>query len=128
MGSPEGAGAPADGAQGERRRSGPGPRGRFGRRRGGKGPREGQPGQQGQAGTAESSGESAAPVDPDAVIPVYSRRAFRIDEHLKRLLKDKAVSEDDERRGQDDVQRLTDRVVAEIDRLVQSKEAEVLAV
>jgi 23S rRNA pseudouridine2605 synthase len=75
MGSPEGAGAPADGAQGERRRSGPGPRGRFGRRRGGKGPREGQPGQQGQAGTAESSGESAAPVDPDAVIPVYSRQA-----------------------------------------------------
>lgn len=49
-------------------------------------------------------------------------------EQLKRLLKDKAVSEDDERRGQDDVQRLTDRVVAEIDRLVQSKEAEVLAV
>lgn len=49
-------------------------------------------------------------------------------EQLKRLLKDKAVSEDDERRGQEDVQRLTDRVVAEIDRLVQSKEAEVLAV
>ena len=49
-------------------------------------------------------------------------------EQLKRLLKEKAVSEDDERRGQDDVQRLTDRVVAEVDRLVQSKEAEVLAV
>jgi ribosome recycling factor len=49
-------------------------------------------------------------------------------EHLKRLLKDKAVSEDDERRGQDEVQRLTDRVVSEIDRLVQSKEAEVMAV
>jgi ribosome recycling factor len=49
-------------------------------------------------------------------------------EQLKRLLKDKAISEDDERRGQEDVQRLTDRVVAEVDRLVQSKEAEVLAV
>ncbi len=49
-------------------------------------------------------------------------------EHLKKLLKDKAVSEDDERRAQDEVQRLTDRVVAEIDRLVQAKEAEVLAV
>ena len=49
-------------------------------------------------------------------------------EQLKRLLKDKAVSEDDERRGQDDVQRLTDRVVAEVDRLVQAKEAEVMAV
>jgi ribosome recycling factor len=49
-------------------------------------------------------------------------------DHLKKLLKDKAVSEDDERRAQDDVQRLTDRVVAEVDRLVQAKEAEILAV
>jgi ribosome recycling factor len=49
-------------------------------------------------------------------------------EHLKRLLKDKAVSEDDERRAQDEVQRLTDRVVAEVDRLVHAKEADVLAV
>jgi ribosome recycling factor len=49
-------------------------------------------------------------------------------EHLKRLLKDKEVSEDDERRAQDDVQRLTDRTVAEIDRLVQAKEADILAV
>jgi ribosome recycling factor len=49
-------------------------------------------------------------------------------EHLKKLLKDKAVSEDDERRAQDDVQRLTDRVIAEVDRLVQGKEAEILAV
>ena len=49
-------------------------------------------------------------------------------DQLKRLLKDKAISEDEERRGQDEVQRLTDRVVAEIDRLVQAKEADVLAV
>ena len=49
-------------------------------------------------------------------------------DHLKRLLKDKEVSEDDERRAQDEVQRLTDRVIAEIDRLVHQKEAEVLAV
>ena len=49
-------------------------------------------------------------------------------EHLKRLLKDKLASEDDERRAQDEVQRLTDRVIAEVDRLVQAKEAEVLAV
>jgi ribosome recycling factor len=49
-------------------------------------------------------------------------------EQLKRLLKDKLVSEDDERRAQEDVQRLTDRVIAEVDRLVQAKEAEVLAV
>ena len=49
-------------------------------------------------------------------------------EHLKRLLKDKLASEDDERRAQDEVQRLTDRTIAEIDRLVQGKEAEVMAV
>jgi ribosome recycling factor len=49
-------------------------------------------------------------------------------EHLKKLLKDKEVSEDDERRAQDEVQRLTDRTIAEIDRLVHGKEAEVMAV
>jgi ribosome recycling factor len=49
-------------------------------------------------------------------------------EHLKRLLKDKQVTEDDERRAQDEVQRLTDRTVAEIDRVVHAKEADILAV
>jgi ribosome recycling factor len=49
-------------------------------------------------------------------------------EHLKKLLKDKQVAEDEERRAQDDVQRLTDRTVSEIDKLVHAKEAEVLAV
>ena len=49
-------------------------------------------------------------------------------EHLKKLLKDKEVSEDDERRAQEQIQRLTDRVIAEIDRLVHGKEAEVMAV
>jgi ribosome recycling factor len=49
-------------------------------------------------------------------------------EHLKKLLKDKEASEDEERRAQDEVQRLTDRTIAEIDRLVQAKEAEVMAV
>ena len=49
-------------------------------------------------------------------------------DHLKKLLKDKQVPEDEEKRAQDEVQRLTDRVVAEIDRLVHAKEAEVLAV
>ena len=49
-------------------------------------------------------------------------------EQLKRQLKDKTISEDDDRRCQEEVQRLTDRVVADIDRLVQAKEAEVMAV
>ena len=49
-------------------------------------------------------------------------------EHLKKMLKDKKTNEDEERRAQDDVQKLTDRTVTEIDKLVHAKEAEVLAV
>ena len=49
-------------------------------------------------------------------------------EHLKRLLKDKLATEDEERRAQDEVQKLTDRTIAEIDRLVAGKEAEIMAV
>jgi ribosome recycling factor len=49
-------------------------------------------------------------------------------EHAKRLLKDKAITEDEERRSLDEMQKLTDRTVAEIDKLVASKEAEILAV
>ena len=47
---------------------------------------------------------------------------------LKESLKKKEISEEDERRAQDDVQKLTDRHVAEIDKMLQHKEAELLAV
>ena len=47
---------------------------------------------------------------------------------FKRLVKDKAISEDDERRAQDVVQKLTDRCVAEIDKMVIQKEAEIMTV
>ena len=47
---------------------------------------------------------------------------------LKEALKKKEISEDDERRAQEDVQKLTDRNVAEVDRMLQHKEAELLAV
>ena len=49
-------------------------------------------------------------------------------EHLKRLLKDKEVAEDDERRAQDEIQKLTDRCIAEIDKLLASKEQEIMTV
>jgi ribosome recycling factor len=49
-------------------------------------------------------------------------------EHLKKLLKDKLATEDEERRAQDDVQKLTDRTIAQIDQVVHGKEQEVLAV
>jgi ribosome recycling factor len=48
--------------------------------------------------------------------------------HLKDLLKQKKVAEDEERRAQDEVQKLTDRSIAEIDKLLQQKEAELMAV
>jgi ribosome recycling factor len=63
----------------------------------------------------------------DSRIAVRSVRR-EANEHLKKLLKDKLASEDDERRAQDEVQRMTDRTIAEIDKLVQGKEAEVMAV
>jgi ribosome recycling factor len=49
-------------------------------------------------------------------------------EHLKKMLKDKAVGEDEERRAQEDIQKLTDRFVAEIDKALQAKEADLIAV
>ena len=48
--------------------------------------------------------------------------------HLKEALRNKEVSENDERRAQDDVQKLTDRSIGEIDKLLQQKETELMAV
>jgi len=48
--------------------------------------------------------------------------------HLKDMLKKKEVPEDQERKAQDDVQKLTDRYIAEIDKILQQKEADLLAV
>ncbi len=49
-------------------------------------------------------------------------------DQLKKLVKDKAISEDDERRGQDDIQKLTDKNVTRIDELVAKKEAEIMTI
>jgi ribosome recycling factor len=47
---------------------------------------------------------------------------------LKGLLKDKEISEDDERRVQDEIQKLTDRFVSEIDQALAAKEVDLMAV
>jgi len=47
---------------------------------------------------------------------------------LKDLLKQKKVAEDEERRAQDDVQKLTDRYIADIEKAVQAKEADLMAI
>ncbi|MDO9150982.1 MAG: ribosome recycling factor [Methylotenera sp.] len=47
---------------------------------------------------------------------------------LKKLIKDKAISEDDERRAQDEIQKATDKAVAEVDKMLQVKETDLMAV
>jgi ribosome recycling factor len=47
---------------------------------------------------------------------------------LKELLKKKSIAEDEERRAQEEIQKLTDRHIAEIDKALQAKEAELMAV
>ncbi|CUA98643.1 ribosome recycling factor [Thiomonas bhubaneswarensis] len=47
---------------------------------------------------------------------------------LKDLVKAKEISEDDERRAQDEVQKITDRCIADIDKQLAQKEAEIMAV
>jgi ribosome recycling factor len=48
--------------------------------------------------------------------------------HLKDALKKKEISEDDERRAQDEIQKLTDRYVQEVDKLLAEKEKDLMAI
>ncbi len=49
-------------------------------------------------------------------------------ESVKKLVKDKLASEDDQKRAEAEIQKITDRFIAEIDKLVAAKEAEIMAV
>lgn len=49
-------------------------------------------------------------------------------ENIKKLVKDKSVSEDDQKRAEGDIQKVTDKYITDIDALVHSKEQEILAV
>ena len=49
-------------------------------------------------------------------------------EALKKMIKDKDISEDDERRAQDEIQKATDKAVAEVDKMLQLKEVDLMAV
>ncbi len=49
-------------------------------------------------------------------------------EQVKKLVKEKLASEDDDRRSQEDIQKLTDRVINDVDRLVAGKEQDIMAV
>lgn len=63
----------------------------------------------------------------DAKVSVRNIRRDAND-HFKKLLKDKEISEDDERRAQDDIQKLTDKYVTEVDKMLQGKEADLMAI
>src|SRR5690606_24328866 len=63
----------------------------------------------------------------DAKVAIRNLRR-EANDALKKLVKDKEISEDDERRTQDDVQKLTDKFVGEIDKVVAQKEAEIMTV
>ena len=47
---------------------------------------------------------------------------------VKALLKDKAISEDDDHRAQDDIQKITDKYIAEVDKALAAKEADLMAI
>ena len=80
--------------------------------------------------TEERRKELAKVVHKEAETARIAVRNLRRDaiHAIKEALKDKEISENDERRGTDDVQKLTDRHVAEIDKLLAQKEAELMAV
>jgi ribosome recycling factor len=80
--------------------------------------------------TEERRKELAKLVHKEAETAKVSVRNVRRDaiHALKEALKDKKLSENDERRAADDVQKLTDRHIAEIDKLLAQKEAELMAV
>ena len=80
--------------------------------------------------TEERRRELIKVVHKDAEAARIAVRNIRRDanEHLKKALKDKECSEDDERRAQEDVQKLTDRFITDIDRIVQVKETDLMAI
>ena len=80
--------------------------------------------------TEERRRELTKVVHKDAENARIAVRNIRRDanEQLKKLLKDKQCSEDDERHAQVDIQKLTDRFIAEIDKVMHAKEADLMAV
>ena len=49
-------------------------------------------------------------------------------DHVKKLVKDKLASEDEQKRAESEIQKVTDRHIVDIDKLVAAKEAEIMAV
>jgi len=71
--------------------------------------------------------KSAKKKAEDARVAVRNIRRDAND-HLKALKKEKQISEDDDKRAQEDIQKLTDKYVKEIDHILENKEQEILEV
>lgn len=71
--------------------------------------------------------KQARAVAEEAKVAVRNVRRDALAE-LKKLTKDKEISEDEERRAADDVQKLTDKFVAEVDKALSAKEQDLMAV
>lgn len=80
--------------------------------------------------TEETRREMVKQAKADAEHGRVSIRNARRDANndLKELLKDKDISEDDQRRGEDEIQKLTDRYIAEVDKMLKSKEEDLMEV
>ena len=70
---------------------------------------------------------SETPINQVASVTLSDARTIAI-QHLKELLKEGEVGEDQEKRAQDEVQKLTDKSIADIDKLVAEKEKDLMAV
>ena len=76
----------------------------------------------------EAAWESRAEAEAESAKVAIRNIRRDANDSLKKSLKEKEISEDDERRSQDDVQKITDKFIAEIDKLLQLKESELLAI
>lgn len=80
--------------------------------------------------TEETRKEMVKQAKADAEHGRVSIRNARRDANsmIKELLKDKEITEDDERKGEDEVQKLTDRYIAEVEKALKAKEEDLMAV
>jgi ribosome recycling factor len=80
--------------------------------------------------TEETRREMVKQAKADAEHGRVSIRNARRDANsmIKELLKEKEITEDDERKGEDDIQKLTDRYIAEVEKMLKAKEEDLMAV
>lgn len=80
--------------------------------------------------TEETRREMVKQAKADAEHGRVSIRNARRDANsmIKELLKEKEITEDDERRGEEDIQKLTDKYIAEVEKMLKSKEEDLMAV